>query len=178
MAATLSLDPAACLTLRMAIAWLLLSAAVHKVRDFGAFRAALTGYALVPSRAVAAASVLLIGLELVVGVGLVLPGEGRGASLAALGLVSTYTAGRVPLSGGLIGRNTLVMAAAVVATLPVSARSLVWLDAVTVAAGTATLGLLYTTADTALANALRLAALSAVRGGTRLSSPATLGGSP
>jgi hypothetical protein len=173
MIAAWSLDPVLRITLHTGLALLLLSAAGHKLRAFSAFKAALAGYDLISRRWLAAVSLLVVGLELVTGLSLLLP-RAFIPALAAAALLATYTfaiainlrrgrrdidcgcagpARRVPLGPGLVGRNVLLIAAALIAALPVAPRSLVWLDAVTVFAGVAMLALLYSAGDTALANA-------------------------
>lgn len=175
-------DPALQLALRGGLALLLFAAAAHKWADRAAFRAALADYRVLPARAVAASAAALPGLELALGALLLTP-AGEPAAGATAGLLSLYTAGiawnlargrrdldcgcfgparRRPLSGGLLARNALLVAAAGLAAAPASPRALLWIDAVTVAAGVAVLALLYAAIDGALANAPRSRAL---RGG-------------
>ena len=177
----LAVDPAVHGALRAALALLLLSSAGHKLHDFSAFRNAVAGYGLVPSRWLTVAALLLVGLELGTGVSLVAPGLGGGPAYAAAALLATYTgaiaialqrggrgidcgcagtAGGVPLGRGLIIRNFGLMGLALGAALPTAARSMTWLDAFTMAATLGTLMLLYASADHALANAARLRALT------------------
>jgi hypothetical protein len=193
----LSLDPAVRLALRASLAVLLLSAAAHKLRDAAGFRAALAGYRLLPAPWVAGAAVLFVGLELAVAASLVLANGARGPALAAAVLLGVYTAaiaanllrgrrgidcgcagpaGRVPLGGGLVGRNAVLIGAALAAAVPAAPRAVVWLDAVTIAAASAALLLLYTAADTALANGARAGRLTARHRSDRLPHPA-IGGS-
>jgi hypothetical protein len=176
----MTLDPALCATLRAALALLLLATARAKLRDRAGFRAALADYELLPPRAEGAAAAFLVAAEVGIGVGLLAPQTGRGASLAAGGLLALYagamaanllrgrrhidcgcggaTGGR-PLGAELVARNALLTGAAALAALRVSGRPLVWLDAITVAAGLAACALLYTGADRALASAARLRAV-------------------
>lgn len=171
-----SLDPVLRIALHTGLALLLLSAASHKLRGFRAFKAALAGYDLVSDRWLTEVSRLVIGFELVTGLSLLLLG-GFVPALAVAALLAMYTfaiainlrrgrrdidcgcagpARHVPLGPGLVGRNILLIAAALIAVLPATPRSLVWLDAVTVFAAVAMLALLYSAAETALANAGRL----------------------
>jgi len=177
-----ALDPALQLALRGALAALLGAAAVHKMRNPAAFRAALADYRVLPARAVPAVAAALPGVELLMAALLLTP-AGAPAALAAGGLLSLYTAGiawnlargrrdvdcgcfgparRRPLSGGLVARNALLVAASALASGPRAPRALVWLDGVTIAAGVAVLALLYAAIDGALAHAPRSRAL---RGG-------------
>lgn len=69
-------------------------------------------------------------------------------------------AARQPLSGWLVARNALLVAAALVCLLPMAARTLVWVDAVSVI-GAAALGtLVWSGAHQALANSLRAGGLA------------------
>jgi len=174
------MDPVVGLTLRAALALLLLVAAVHKLRDPGTFRATLGDYRLLPDAVVPAAAGLVIGVELAIATALlVLPAPGLRA--AAL-LLATYAvaiavnlargrrhidcgcggpAARQPISGRLVARNVLLAAAACAGLAPVDPRPLVWVDALTVVAAAAALATLYATLDRMLADA---PALGRVRG--------------
>jgi methylamine utilization protein MauE len=184
MVSALSVDPAVHAALRVALALLLLAAAAHKLRDLAAFRSAVEGYALLPSGWLTGAAILLVGIELSIGISLILPGLGSVPAYAAAALLATYSgaiainlqrgrrdidcgcagpAGRVSISRALVLRNGLLIAGALVAALPPTVRPTVWLDAVTVVASVGMLALLYVSAETALANALRLRALTTPR---------------
>jgi hypothetical protein len=179
-----SLDPAVGLTLRAGLAGLFLWAAAHKLRDLAAFRRAVAAYALLPPRVVAAASLLLAGAEVLIGLGLLHPASDAQAALAAAAVLVLYSgaiginllhgrrdidcgcagpARSQPLTPGLVARNGALIAAALGAALPAAARPLVWLDGMTVAGCVAAGALLSTAAGEALAAAPRLAALR--RGG-------------
>jgi hypothetical protein len=172
-----ALDPAVRLALRGALALVLLGAARHKLRDRARFRAALAGYRILPERAVPALAALLPPAEIAVALGLLVPALAAAPPLAAAALLSLYTGaialnlarGRRDLdcgcgdptraqrlSGGLLLRNAALVGLAGLAALPAQARSLVWLDALTVAASAATLALLVAAGELALANASRL----------------------
>jgi len=177
---TFALDPCLSAVARLSIALVLGVAAVHKLRDPGAFRSALGGYRLLPDALVPAAAVLLAALEVAAAAALALPGSGPAPALLAALLLALYTAAiavnlargrrdidcgcsgparRQPLGPGLLLRNALLVAAALLGAAPVGARPLLWLDFLTVAAAVAVLGLLYAAADTARAQAsLRAAA--------------------
>jgi len=171
---TPALDPALRAALRCALALLWLAAARHKLRDRARFRAALAGYQLVPPAAVRAlASLVAIG-ELALGLSLLVPGTGAAPALATGALLALYAiaisanlmrgrraidcgcgARPQPLGEGLVVRNAVLVAIALVAALPASGRALVWIDAATIAGGAAALAALYAAADTALANGFR-----------------------
>ena len=171
-----ALDPVAAAVLRAALAWLLLSTALHKARDAAGFRAALAGYALLPQRAVAAAAAALAGAEAGLGAALLVPGSGPAPAAGAAALFALYAAAMLAAlaagrrgiacgcggpAGGLrlgpapVARSALLVAAALAAALPAAARPLVWLDAVTLAGGVAALASLYCAAELSLAQAAR-----------------------
>ena len=85
-----AIDPVPRALLRAGLALLLLSAAVHKLRDARGFRAVLADYRLLPERLVPALAVALIGLECTVGASLLVPGAGPAPALAAAALLSVY----------------------------------------------------------------------------------------
>lgn len=175
------MDPTLHLALRAALAVLLLSAARHKLADRARFRAALAAHQLLPASTVAAAAVAIPVLELALAAALLLPGLGGAPALATAALLAAYTAavginlarGRreidcgcggpveAPLGGGLLLRNGALIAAALVAAPAPAARTLVWLDALTIAAAVAAAALLYAAAETARVNAAPLAVLRA-----------------
>lgn len=174
-----TLDPAVHLALRVALALLFASAALHKLRDFGEFRRALAGYDLLPARWIAAASALLVAAETAVAAGLTVVTPAEIAPVAAsagailLGIYAAAigvnlhrgrraidcgcggAAGRQTLRGGLVVRNAVAAAVALSLVLPVSERKFVWLDAVTIVCGAACLALLWASVDFALANRQR-----------------------
>jgi hypothetical protein len=184
-----TIDPAVAVALRSALALLFLFAAAHKLRDLTAFRAAVAGYELVPRAGLPLFATMIVAAEMTVGATLLIP---AGAALAAVGaaaLLATYTiaiginllrgrrhidcgcagpAGRLHLGPALIARNAFLIGAALGAALPVAARPLLWLDAVTILASVTALCLIYAAAGAALANASRLRDLTAVGARQRL----------
>jgi hypothetical protein len=171
------MDPVAGIAVRAALALLFLAAAVGKLRNVPAFRTALAGYEILPPAWCGAAAVLAIALELAVGAALLVARLGAGPPLAAAALVAVYTGavavnlwrgrrdidcgcagpgGKATIGAGLVGRNMVLLAMALVAALPASSRQLVWLDALTVAAAVAFLVVLYAAAEVARANGDRL----------------------
>jgi hypothetical protein len=174
------MDPVFDATLRAALALLFLVAAAHKLRDLGRFRATLADYRVLPDPLVAPAAALVVAAEVAVATALALP-VGRTLGLAgAAGLLLVYAAAiavnlvrgrrhidcgctgpaaRRRISGWLVARNAVIALASIVGLLPVAPRPLVWMDALTVTAATATLAALYAAADRLLALAPELAAL-------------------
>jgi len=174
------MDPVVDLTLRAALALLLLVAAAHKLRDLPAFRATLADYRLLPDAIVPAAAGLVVGVELAIGTALLaLPRPGLAAVavlLAGYALAIAINlargrhhidcgcagpAARQPISGRLVARNLLLATTALAGLAPVQARPLVWVDALTVVGTTGVLAALYATLDRMLADA---PALARVRG--------------
>jgi hypothetical protein len=188
-------DPAVSLTLRAALSALFVWAAVHKLRDVRGFRAALAAYQLIPERCVPAFAALLIAAEFAIAAALLAslhpalnePGLLTVAACAAAGLLCVYggaiavnllrgrqhidcgcagAAKRHGLSSALVVRNGVLVVAALASAWPPSARSLTWIDAVTIGAGIASLALLYAAVDGLMSNAGWIAALSPAKTGT------------
>jgi hypothetical protein len=176
----MTVDPAIDATLRAALGLLFLVAAGHKLRAPARFRAALAGYRLLPPALVPAAAGLVVGAELAVAAALAAPGARVAGLGGAAALLLAYAAAigvnlargrreidcgctgpalRRPLDGRLVARNATVAAAALVALGPVASRPLVWVDALTVAGGTAVLAAAWAAVDRLLAEAPRLARL-------------------
>jgi len=171
-------DPVLLATLRAALALLLGAAALHKLRDRASFAAVLAEYRVLPGAALHVGVWLVPALEAGVAVALVLLGPSGPAAAALLlalygGAIALNLARgrreldcgclgpslRQPISGSLVGRNALLVAAALACLLPAAPRALVWLDAATIAAATACLGLFWHGAHRVLALRPRLAAL-------------------
>lgn len=177
----MALDAALALALRLALSALLVATALHKLRDLARFREAVRAYELVPARAVGVAAAGLAGLELATGLALLAPAAAPALVAAALfalyaGAVAANLArGRRDIAcgcGGLAGewglhpalvaRNAGLAGLSLACSLPPGGRSLVWLDAVTVASVVAVFALLYAATDVAIANAARARAWSSV----------------
>ena len=167
-------DPVVSFVLRFGLALLLSVSALHKSRDRAAFRAALEAYELLPRAWSSAVSVLLPALELAIAVALLATPRGgfvaatvfaayagaMGINLARgnrdLDCGCAGPAGRLPISGALVVRNLILVGLALLAAAPLAVRPLVWIDAVSIAAGVAATALLYAGIETALANTARL----------------------
>jgi uncharacterized membrane protein YphA (DoxX/SURF4 family) len=177
---TPALDPALQTALRCAFALLWLVSAAHKLRDPARFRAALAGYQLIPPPAVRGFAAGIAGLELALGLGLLVPGIGPAPALATAALLALYAlaiaanlvrgrraidcgcgARPQPLGEGLVLRNATLVGIALAAALPATGRTLGWIDAATILGGAAALAALYAAADAALANGARSRALRA-----------------
>lgn len=149
-----ALDPAVEAALRGALALLFLVAAAHKLRDFGAFAGTLADYRMLPSRLTRPAAAAVVLLEATLAPALLLPRAHDPTLLATAALLGAYTlaigvnllrgrrhidcgcsgpALRQPLGESLVARNLLLVALALACLLPVRARPLVWVDAISIA---------------------------------------------
>jgi len=185
-------DPVLRCALRSGLAVLVLAAAAHKLRDFPSFVAAVDRYAIVGSGRSRVAAAVLVALEIGVGGSLVLGGASPLPAMAVAALFGVYTLaiainlwrGRhdvacgcggpvdgVPIGPSLVVRNLVLMAAAVVAAVPATARTMTGLDAVTVLGLLVTCSIAYATVETALANGAKLRHLTARREAVRLGPP-------
>jgi ABC-type amino acid transport system permease subunit len=158
------IDPVIELSVCFALALLFATAAWHKVSDRIRFGAVMRAYKLLPSWLVAPAAQLLPLLEASIAVGLLYPPSRELAAIAAVPLLALYTAAislniargrreidcgcfaasaRVPLSNWLVLRNVILMVAACALLFPIRARTLIWVDGLTVAMGLITMSLLW-----------------------------------
>lgn len=157
------MDPVISAIGRAALAALFAQAALHKLRDPPAFAAIVRGYRLAPEALAPAIAMGLGACELALVVVLVTPGAGPVAGAATAALLGVYSSAigvnlargrrdvdcgclgpgrRQPISGWLLVRNAVLVAAALACTAPAASRALGWLDGVTVAGGTAVVVLL------------------------------------
>lgn len=173
-------DPVVGWSQRIFLAAVFARAAYGKLRAPRAFAEAIRGYAVLPdSTAIAGSAAFgLLTLEAVVVVGLLSSDWASAASLVAAGLLLIYSAaiglnlargrrdidcgcagagGRTALHEWLLARNGLYVAMAACAALPLAARNLLWLDAITIGLAVLSLGTLAVAFDglAALATGLR-----------------------
>jgi hypothetical protein len=174
------MDPVVDKTLRGALALLFLVAAAHKLRAPAAFQAHLADYRLFPGRATQGLAAAVVAGELATGLALLAASLRETAVAAALALLCTYSGAialnllrgrrdidcgcsgpgiRQPLSPWLLARNALVAAIALACLAPLRARTLVWVDTVSVLGGVGVLAALYAASNRMLANAPALARL-------------------
>jgi uncharacterized membrane protein YphA (DoxX/SURF4 family) len=173
-----SLDPALQTTFRVALGFLLLTSAGYKLHDFQRFVAVVGDYRVLPAWVSGSAAVVVLSAEVILGIALLVPATAAAGAAGAALLLGAYSGaiavnlwrGRVaidcgcgrpgserPLSGALLLRNSVLVVTAVAAALPPSTRAMVWMDALTIAAGVVTLSLLYAAVDTGLIAAPRFA---------------------
>lgn len=159
------------------LAIVFLGGAAQKLRDLDALAGAVEQYRLLPAAFSVAAARALAAAELAAGVLLLpVPTRATGALLAALLLAAVTLAvatnllrgraaidcgcggpaGGQHLSWGLVLRNAVLGAAALAAAAAEAPRELVWLDGLTVLAGTLALYGLYAAANQLMANRPRL----------------------
>jgi hypothetical protein len=174
------MDPVIDTSLRVALVLLFVSAAVHKGAAFTEFRATLADYRLVPGPLVGLTSRGLVGAEIGLAIGLLLPALREAALLGAAGLLLVYgiaigvnlargrrhidcgcmgPAMRQSLSEWLVVRNGVLIGVALTCLVPVRPRSLLWVDFVTIVGGVAVLAATFASVNHLIANAPSLARL-------------------
>ena len=176
MSTYFSLDPVLGHTAAASLAGVLLLGAAAKLRDLQEFEAVLDDYRLLPSFLLSPMSRLLPLLELAAGALLLSLLTRNAGALASIGLLALVTAavavnlarGRtridcgcgggnhLPLSGGIVARNAVLMLLALVALAPVQPRTTVLLDLVATLFATLFLLGLYFMANQLLSNQPRL----------------------
>ncbi len=170
-----AIDPALVLVLRLALALLFAVACAHKLRGARQFRATLDAYRLLPRALLGPAAMVIIGAEAALVLALI--GGHPWAGAGAVALLGLYTAAigvnlargrreidcgcggpaaRQSLSGALLVRNGVLIAAALGIAAPVGTRPLHALDAFTVVSGTVAALVLYVAANQLLALVPRL----------------------
>jgi hypothetical protein len=171
-------DPVTVGTIVGALALVMFAAAWHKFSDSDVFAGALAAYRLVPQPAVPVVALALPAVEVLIGAGVLIPATRTWALIALASLVALYAfaiginlwRGRQdidcgcggeshPLSWGLVLRNLILAAAALVASQPTMERSMDWIDAVTLVLGVLAFYAFYLMADELLRQASRLARL-------------------
>jgi len=167
------MDPLLHLVIALVLATLLLSAVIHKLADFAAFRQILGDYEVLPEALVAPGAVVVVGLELIFGVAWLTQFTPTAMIVGTVLLLACYTGvialnlarGRVhiscvcgdndgqPLSRWMLPRNLLLMAAALCAGLPAELRPLTLVDGLTAFAAVMAVTLIYLAISQLLANA-------------------------
>lgn len=170
------LDPLALNIISVGFGLLLLLAAVHKLSSLRKFRSTLAAYELLPEMLISPVSILLPIIETLLGVAWLLAIQPVFVALASAVLLAGYTSGIIinllrgrihidcgcgtvrnagsdqQLSWGLVLRNSLLITAALTASLPVRERATEWVDYVTLVAGLLAIVLLYGAANQLLNN--------------------------
>ena len=173
-------DPVIPLVIALSLALLWFVAAAQKLNRFAVFVTVLTDYRLVPQWATRVCAVAVIGLELELGICLLIPVL-RSFAMAGSALLLTLYAvaiavnlfrgrrfidcgcmgpvGQQSLSGALVARNLSLAFLALAALLPAQGRPLVWLDAIAVTAAVCAAALLYAAINRLIARGPDLARL-------------------
>jgi methylamine utilization protein MauE len=176
------MDPVVDAMVRAGLTLLLGAAAAHKLRDPATFAATLAEYRVLPPAVVPAVARLVPLVEAAVALGLatsIVVGPAAAACLlavyaTAIGLnlargrrdLDCGCGGpgtRRPIGTGLVVRNVALAAAALAVARPPASRELVWIDGLTVVAGTIALAAAYVAVDRLVAQAPALARLRGTR---------------
>jgi hypothetical protein len=173
------MDPALTWTLAVALAMLFSASAAMKFADLSQFAAALDNYRILPRMLVTPAAWTIPTLETIAAIGLLVPATRGDACLLIATLLATFTAAiainlargrreidcgcfgpalRQTLSGWLIARNAILLAAVAVFAMPAQVRPLKPVDFITIVFGATTLMVLYVSMNYLLANAPRISA--------------------
>ena len=172
-------DPIAIGAMVGALALVMFAAAWHKFSEPDSFAGALAGYQILPHWAVTPVARVLPVVEAVLGVGILVPITRPFALpvlavlvvVYALAIAVNLARGRRnidcgcggathPVSWGLVVRNLVLAAAALVASRPMLDRAVDWFDATTLVLGVLAFYGLYLMADELLRQASRLAQLN------------------
>lgn len=169
-------DPAATGIVVGALALILFSAAWHKFAEPNMFLSSLAAYRLVPAGALDILSRGIPAVEVLLGIGMLVPASRTPALAGCAALMGVYAAAMAinlvrgrsyidcgcggsahPLSWRLVCRNLVLVALAVAATGPKAERSFSWLDAIMLVAGVLAFYASYLMADELLRQASRMA---------------------
>jgi hypothetical protein len=163
-----------------ALAVLWLTATAQKLTNFTMFRATLEEYQVLPPLLALPTAVIVVGLEMGLGIALLAPLGRSPALLGSAALQVLYAAAigmnllrgrrhidcgcsgpglRQPLGGWLVWRNLALAAAALAGALPVEARTLRWIDVISILAAVGILATLYAAANRLISNAHELTSL-------------------
>ena len=175
----ISVDPVHTYIVSLSLATLWLVAGAHKLRAFEIFAATLADYRLVSRDWLRPAAMLVVAVELILAAGLIAAATREPALIATAVLLLVYAAAmginllrgrrhidcgcmgpasRQTLSGWLVIRN-LVLALAAISAVGLQPRMLVWIDAMTVAAGVFAVICVYVAVNQLIENAPNLARL-------------------
>jgi len=170
------LDPLVLKLVSIGFGLLFLLAAVHKLTEFRKFRATFATYEIMPDALIAPVSILVPAIEGLLGTAWLLGIQTGFVAIASAALLASYACaiainllrGRVhidcgcsmgasagrdqQLSWGLVARNSILIIAALAATLPASDRAIGIVDYVTLVAGLIAIVLLYGAANQLLNN--------------------------
>lgn len=171
-----ALDPTLYWIVTLGAVLLFGAGAGHKLADWRRFRAAVGNYRLLPDPLVPPGAAAVVALELAACVLLLLPAQRAGGALLAAALLALYAIAigvnlargrpsidcgclgvgrRAPISRWMVGRNLVLGALVLLASLPPDPRELAALDIVTIAGALLSLAALYS-AQSALTRTARM----------------------
>ncbi len=170
------IDPLALKLVSIGFGLLFLLAAVHKATEFQKFQATFSAYEILPRALIAPVSIIVPAIEALLGSAWLLGIQAGFVAIGSALLLAAYTSaiainllrGRIhidcgctmgtsagrdqQLSWGLVARNSILIIAALTATLPAIERAIGFVDYVTLVAGLLTIVLLYGAANQLLNN--------------------------
>ncbi len=166
-------DPVIVLIAQLAIGWLFLFGALHKVRDIGQFKRVLMAYRLLPEAVISPAAWMVATAEVLLGfaalaqVPVAFVAGGAVLCVYALAMLVNLLRGRrfidcgcggdsQPITWGLIARNSILVAVCGLALVEPAARSFGWIDLGSVGFGVIVCGLIYGAVNQVLAAQARL----------------------
>lgn len=169
----MTVDPVITLIAQLAIGWLFLFGALHKVRDIGQFKRVLMAYRLLPDAAISPAAWIVAMTEVVLGFAAIarLPWAFLAAAIVlggyALAMLVNLLRGRrfidcgcggdsQPITWGLIVRNTILVGVCGIALVESTTRTFGWVDLGSVGFGVIVCGLIYGAVNQLLAAQARL----------------------
>jgi hypothetical protein len=174
------LDPALADLLALALGAIFAASGAMKLGDLELFESAVANYRLLPRLVEKPFAWTLPVVECAFAAGMLFVATRTAAASMLILLLAAFTGAiainlargrrdidcgcfgpalRQELSGWLLLRNLVLMALAAIVAMPVSARPILWIDAVTIGMGAMTLIILYASANVALGNAPRTRAL-------------------
>ncbi len=179
------MDPVLTWTFALALSIIFASSAAMKFANIAEFTAALEDYRILPTPLIIPAGWTIPMLEAAGALGLLANRTRLAAALLLAVLVAAFSAAivinlargrrqidcgcfgpalRQTLSGWLVGRNLMLVVAAVVVAIPADARTIGAIDIVTISFGAVTLALFYVSMNHLLANAPWIRELGRVDG--------------
>jgi hypothetical protein len=161
------IDPSFSLLVALAFIVLFATAGLQKLRSPSIFVATLADYRIVPRALLWVAAGMVIALELIVALGLFWDTTRATSALIGAGLLMAYggsialnlirgrrhmdcgcAAQRRPIGRRMVARNAILATTLLFESLPITARTMGWVDSVTVGGGVLVLVLLYASLDT------------------------------
>ncbi|NJN51335.1 MAG: DoxX family membrane protein [Gammaproteobacteria bacterium] len=169
----MTIDPVIVVIARLAIGWLFLFGALHKLRDVTNFKGVLAAYRLLPAATVGFIAWSVALAEVAIGIAALL--QLQFAFIAAAAVLACYAVAMTvnvvrgrrfidcgcggdaqPITWGLIVRNLLLVGFCGLALMEATARSFGWIDLGSIGFGVIVCGLIYGAVNQLLAAQARL----------------------